>query len=199
MAKKTDKQDEGKKEEALDVQLQDSGTGIDSGTASAAPSSAQQATQPGLQIIAQYVKNSSFESPLAPAAAPQSEKGQEVRVEVNVANEKVGDTDYQVGLRFRVEAVSDETKVFIAELFYCGLFRPHNIPEDQLQPVLMIEAPRQLFPFARRILADMTRDGNFPPLMLDPIDFVQIYRRSEQIRQEQAQKDAIAATPEGKA
>lgn len=194
MSKKADK---GAPAKDLDVQLQDVPPA--EGQQAGEQAGEQAATQAGLQILAQYVKDMSFESPLAPAGAPKSEKGQEVRVEVNVSNEKVGDTDHQVGLKFRVEAVSGETKVFIVELFYCGLFRPHNIPEDQLQPVLMIEAPRQLFPFARRILGDMTRDGNFPPLMLDPIDFVQIYRRSEQIRQEQDQQKAVTVTPEGKA
>ncbi|MCB1833367.1 MAG: protein-export chaperone SecB, partial [Geminicoccaceae bacterium] len=89
-------------------------------------------------------------------------------------------------LELGVEAKSGTENVFLTELTYGGVFRLANIPPDSLQPLLMVECPRMLFPFARRIVADATRDGGFPPLMIDPIDFVSLYRRRIMAAQQQA-------------
>ena len=140
------------------------------------------AAQPGLQIMVQYVRDLSFENPGAPNFA--AGQNPEIGVNANVGARKLSDTDYEVGLKFRIEAKAategeDEAVQFIAELEYCGVFRLLNVAEADVKPVLLIEAPRQLFPFARRVLADATRDGGYPPIMLDPIDFMALYQQSE--------------------
>ena len=139
---------------------------------------------PGLQIMVQYVRDLSFENPGAPNFADMQP---EIGVNANVGARKLSDTDYEVGLKFRVEAKNGDNVQFIAELEYCGVFRLINIPEDETKPVLLIEAPRQIFPFARRVLADATRDGGYPPIMLDPIDFMALYQ----------QNDAASEAPDG--
>lgn len=136
---------------------------------------------PSLQIMVQYVRDLSFENP----GAPNFGAGQnpQIGVNANVGARKLSDTDYEVGLKFRIEATHEEGESgqiqFIAELEYCGVFRLQNIAEADIKPVLLIEAPRQLFPFARRVLADATRDGGYPPIMLDPIDWLALYQQSE--------------------
>ena len=95
---------------------------------------------------------------------------------------------YEVDLKITATAKAGEDTAFVSELVYSGLFAAKNLPENTLQPFLMIEAPRQLFPFARRIISDVTRDGGFPPLMLEPIDFAALYQ--QQIQQAQAQQAA---------
>lgn len=130
----------------------------------------------GLQIMVQYVRDLSFENPGAPNFADMQP---DIGVNANVGARKLSDTDYEVGLKFRIEAKNGDNVQFIAELEYCGVFRLINIPENDAKPVLLIEAPRQLFPFARRVLADATRDGGYPPIMLDPIDFMALYQQNE--------------------
>lgn len=139
------------------------------------------AAAPGMQIMVQYVRDLSFENPGAPMFS--ADANPEIAVEANVGARKLSDTDYEVGLKFRIEARSGEggeaAIQFIAELEYCGIFRLLNIAEADVKPVLLIEAPRQIFPFARRVLADATRDGGYPPIMLDPIDFMALYQQNE--------------------
>lgn len=148
----------------------------EAGTDAATPEEGQQV---GLQILGQYVRDLSFENPGAPNFAPGENPN--VNINANVSARKFSDTDYEVSLKFKLTATANEEKTqFIAELDYCGVFRLMNIPEDDMRPVLLIEAPRQLFPFARRILADATRDGGYPPIMLDPIDFMALYRQGQQ-------------------
>ena len=141
----------------------------------------QDTAGPGLQIMVQYVRDLSFENPGAPNFS--ADRNPEIGVQANVGARKLSDTDYEVGLKFRLEAATGEgdakTLQFIAELEYCGVFRLLNVPEADVKPVLLIEAPRQLFPFARRVLADATRDGGYPPIMLDPIDFLALYQQNE--------------------
>ncbi len=132
----------------------------------------------GMQVLAQYVRDLSFENPGAPNFAAANSPN--VNVTANVGARKFSDTDYEVSLKFKIEAKIEDDKVqFIAELDYCGVFRLVNIPEQDKRPILLVEAPRQLFPFARRVLADSTRDGGYPPIMLDPIDFMELYRQGE--------------------
>ena len=140
--------------------------------------------QPGLQILTQYVRDLSFENPAAPALSPPDGGAPDVSVDANVNARKLTENDFEVGLKFTIQAKFSDQTAFIAELLYCGVFRLINIPENDVRPVLLIEAPRQLFPFARRILADVTRDGGYPPIMLDPIDFLDLYRRGEHSRAE---------------
>lgn len=128
-----------------------------------------------IQILAQYVKDLSFENP----AAPMSLQGQKpaLEVSVDVQARGLGIDQYEVSIRIRADAKSANQTVFVCELTYSGIFMLKNITPENVQPVLLIECPRQLFPFARRVVADTTRDGGFPPLMLDPIDFVALYQQ----------------------
>lgn len=135
-------------------------------------------TAPHFGLNAQYTKDLSFEHPMAPRtfsvqAAPQ------ISVNVGTAAERVNDNLFEVTLRILCEAKHGEEVAFVVDLHYAGLFTLANIPPEHVEPLLLVEAPRLLFPFARRIVADATRDGGMPPLMLDPIDFVQQYQRSK--------------------
>lgn len=148
---------------------------------------------PRLQIVAQYVKDLSFENPNAPTSLMGGKGNPAINVSVDVQAKHRGGEEYESDLRISVSAkLEDETTVFIAELVYGGVFRLSNIPENQLQPVVLIECPRLLFPFARRVLADATRDGGFPPLMLDPIDFAALYQQQLTARGEGATGGAPA-------
>ncbi len=113
-------------------------------------------------------------------------------INVNLNAKAVGEDVYEVDLKITTTAKTGDDIAFVAELVYSGLFAAKNLPENTLQPFLMIEAPRQLFPFARRIVADVTRDGGFPPLMLEPIDFAALYQQQMQNIQDQAEpKDDV--------
>lgn len=131
-------------------------------------------TSPQAGVLSQYVKDLSFENPNAPAVY-QWQGQPQIDVQFNIASAQVGDDVYEVVMKIEVKAVAADKTAFQVELSYAGLFALRNIPEDQLQPFLLAEAPRILFPFARRVLADTVRDGGFPPLMLEPIDFGQLY------------------------
>ena len=154
--------------------------------------------QQGLQILTQYVRDLSFENPAAPALTPPDGGNPDVSVDANVNARKLAENDYEVGLKFTIQAKFSDQVAFIAELMYCGVFRLVNIPENDIKPVLLIEAPRQLFPFARRILADITRDGGYPPIMLDPIDFLDLYRRGEHAQTEKSVASQDDTTADGK-
>jgi len=152
---------------------------------------ANQDAGPGMAILTQYVRDLSFENPGAPRFLADGEP--EIGVNANVGARKLADNDYEVLLKFRVEAKSNEDAKFIAELEYCGIFRLANVPENNVGPVLLIEGPRQLFPFARRIIADATRDGGYPPILLDPIDFVALYQQGQAAREAEAGDAAEAS------
>ncbi|HEX8303100.1 protein-export chaperone SecB [Sphingomonas sp.] len=131
-------------------------------------------TGPAAGVLSQYVKDLSFENPNAPAIY-QGTVQPAIDVQFNIGSAKVADEVYEVVLKVEVRAQADTQVAFLVDLSYAGLFGLRNIPEDQLDPFLLGEAPRILFPFARRVLADAVRDGGFPPLMLEPIDFGGIY------------------------
>ncbi len=136
-------------------------------------------------IQSQYVKDMSFENPRAPVLDADQPRP-EIQVRVDVRAQGVGDDRYEVMLQLHVEAKAGQDTSFMLELAYGGLFGLVNVPQEALQPLLLIECPRLLFPFARRIVADATRDGGFPPLLIDPVDFAALYRR----RQQQARPEA---------
>jgi preprotein translocase subunit SecB len=129
---------------------------------------------PNFQVVGQYIKDLSFENPGAPAGLterPQIEFG------IDVQARRGDDQHFEVEIKLRVHAKApDSRQLFLLELAYAGLFRLTNIPEDAVQPILLIQAPHMLFPFARRIIADVVRDGGMPPLMIEPIDFVALYQ-----------------------
>jgi preprotein translocase subunit SecB len=148
---------------------------------------ADQGQQPPLQVNAQYVKDLSFEVPGAPQIFIEMQ-GQtpDIPIHVDVNASGVGPDLYEVVLHLRIETKLETKPLFILELDYAGLFTL-NVPEEQVHPVLLIECPRLLFPFARAIVGDLTRDGGFPPLMLQPLDFVALYRaRLEELAAQEA-------------
>ncbi len=125
-----------------------------------------------VQIISQYVKDLSFENPGAPltlTGRPQIDLG------VDLQARRLDPDKFEVELKLRVSAKSEDRAVFLLELVYGGLLQIQGVPDDMLQPILLIEGPHLLFPFARRIVADVIRDGGMPPLMIEPIDFAALY------------------------
>ena len=149
-------------------------------------------TAPQIALISQYVKDLSFENPNAPAVYQWQDQPQ-IDVQFNIGADKVGEEVVEVALKVEVKATAPQGAAFAVELLYAGLFGMRNVPEDQAQPFLLAEAPRLLFPFARRVLADAIRDGGFPPLLLDPIDFGGLYL------QQAEQMQATAGEPAGHA
>ncbi|MFV0622700.1 protein-export chaperone SecB [Sphingomonas sp. ac-8] len=131
-------------------------------------------TQPQVGVLSQYVKDLSFENPNAPAIY-QAQGQPKLDVQFNIGATTVGDDIHEVVLKVEARAEVDGQALYLIELSYAGLFGLRNIPEEHLQPFLLAEAPRIIFPFARRVLADAVRDGGFPPLMLEPIDFGALY------------------------
>ena len=142
-----------------------------------APNGAQADTGPTLNALAQYAKDFSFENPNAPRSLAAQQGGPQIGIQVNVNAKQLAETDFEVDLTLEGDAKVGEEVMFAFELTYSGVFRVRNIPQDQLHPVIMIECPRLLFPFARQIVAEAVRNGGFPPLYIDPIDFVGLYRQ----------------------
>ena len=136
-----------------------------------------QAEGPQLRVLTQYIKDLSFENPNSPRLLGGLDTAPAIEVQINVNVQRMSESDYEVVLAIKAEAKVKEEVMFLVELQYAGLFRLTGIPADNLEAVLLIECPRQIFPFARRIVADATRDGGFPPLMVDPIDFVGLYQQ----------------------
>ena len=153
-------------------------------------------TSPAIGLISQYVKDMSFENPNAPAAY-QWQSSPQLDVQFNIAAEGVGDNLFEVGLKIDVTSKADEGTAFVIELKYVGLFGVRNVPEDQLQPFFLAEAPRILFPFARRVIADAVRDGGFPPLLLEPIDFHSLF--AQQVQAQQGDAPVEVPAPVGEA
>jgi preprotein translocase subunit SecB len=130
-----------------------------------------------LGVIAQYVKDLSFENPGAPATLQPRAKPPALNISIGVSPRQLSATDHEVELKIEARAVDGETVLFAIELVYAGAFRLTNVQPQDVQPITMVECARLLFPFARQILADASRNGGFPPLLLDPIDFVGLYRQ----------------------
>jgi preprotein translocase subunit SecB len=132
--------------------------------------------QPQINVLGQYIKDLSFENPSAPRSLRNMGKPS-VQINFNVQAQPIGEELFEVALTLEANTSTDEGVVYNLELVYAGGFRLHNLPKEAIQPVLFIECPALLFPFARRLVADMTREGGFPPLLLDPIDFASLYRQ----------------------
>jgi preprotein translocase subunit SecB len=144
------------------------------GPAGAAP--AAQGTQPQLMVLAQYIKDLSFENPNAPRSLGQTVQPQ-IQVSVNVSAQPITAPDFEVELRLEGKAEAAGSVMFNIELVFAGVFRIQNVLQDNINQIVMIECPRLLFPFAREIIANSVRNGGFPPLLLDPIDFLALYRQ----------------------
>ena len=148
----------------------------------------QPGSQPSMRILGQYLKDLSFENPNAPQSLTPQQTQPDINIAVNVNARNLAPTDFEVELHLDAKATLQGKVIFAAELLYAGAFRMENFPQKLLHPAVLIECPRMLFPFARQILADATRNGGFPPLMLDPIDFASMYQK----RMQQQQQDATA-------
>ncbi|QND67784.1 protein-export chaperone SecB [Mesorhizobium loti] len=135
------------------------------------------AAQPSLNVLAQYVKDLSFESPGAPNSLRGRDKAPGIAINVNVNANPLSDKQFDVNLTLNAKASFDQEVLFNVELVYGGVFAIAGFPQEHMLPILFIECPRLLFPFARQIIAEATRNGGFPPLMLDPIDFAQMFQQ----------------------
>lgn len=133
---------------------------------------------PLVQVHVQYVKDLSFENPDAPNSLANQTSPPNIEVSVDVGARNLTAGRFEVELRITANATIGDDKAFVVEVLYAGVFSLINVPEEKLKQVCLIECPRLLFPFARRIVADSTRDGGFPPLLLEPIDFATLYLRS---------------------
>lgn len=142
--------------------------------------------QPQLSILTQYVKDLSFESPGAPLSLRPREKAPAININVNVNANPLAENDYDVVLTLNAEAKDGDTVLFNVELIYGGVFRVAGFPQEHVLPVVFVECPRMLFPFARQIVAECTRNGGFPPLMIDPIDFARMFQ--QRMAEEQAKQ-----------
>jgi len=133
-----------------------------------------------MNVVTQYVRDLSFENVLARKGANAGDVQPDIQVQVSLdASKRPVENQYEVIQKYRVTAVNkvNGENLFLLEIEYGGVFHIEGVPEDQMHPFLLIECPRMLFPFVRRIVSDVTRDGGFPPLNLDPVDFLALYRQ----------------------
>jgi preprotein translocase subunit SecB len=147
------------------------------------------AAQPRLQMLTQYIRDLSFENIAVQKGLTGADGKPDVKVQINLdVQQRPGDR-YEVALKVNVDSKVGESRIFLLELDYAGLFLIQNVPQDQLHALLMIECPRLVFPYVRRVVGDVTRDGGYPPLNLEQIDFLALYR------QELARRQAEQTTP----
>lgn len=165
----------------------------------AGPAAAQQnggqngaQTAPSLSVLTQYIKDFSFENPNSPNSLLPREKQPEINININVHANPMSETDFEVVLQLDAKAGQGKDMMFNVSLAYAGVFRLANIPNESMHAAVLIECPRLLFPFARHIISDATRNGGFQPLMIDPVDFARLYhaRMSQAAAQQQAEQGA---------
>ena len=141
---------------------------------------AEAQVQPRLQVLGQYIKDLSFEN-IAAQKATQANEQPDIQVQVNLDAKKRqnAENQYEVAIKLKIEAKTKSSgeMIFVIELDYAGIFLIENVPDEQMHPFLLIECPRMIFPFVRRIVSDVSRDGGFPPLNLETIDFIALYRQ----------------------
>ena len=148
----------------------------DTQTTGDAPEAANgQANGPGIRILAQFVRDFSFENPNAPESLRATEGQPNIEMNVEMSARSREDGLFEVDLKLSAKAVRGETAIFVVELVFGGLFAIEGVPVEDLELVLLIECPRFLFPFARRLIADVTAEGGYPPFLIDPIDFAGVY------------------------
>ena len=132
---------------------------------------------PQLNVLVQYLKDFSFENPNAPRSLQPSQQQPAINIQINVNAQPLGGPDFEVELKLEGKAEVTGSVLFAFELSYAGIFRMQNVPQEGAHPLMMIECPRLLFPFAREIIATAVRNGGYPPLLIEPIDFVSLYRQ----------------------
>jgi preprotein translocase subunit SecB len=146
-----------------------------------------QAANPSVKLNAQYLKDLSFENPNAPASLVPKSEAPKIDVSLNLEAKEIAKNNFEVAINISCKALSGEENIFVVEAKYAGLFTLENFNDEQKEQVLLIHCPSLLFPFARRVIADSTRDGGFQPLMIDPIDFAALFfARKEQESKEQS-------------
>ena len=143
-----------------------------------AQADANEKTDRQLIVHAQYIKDFSFENPNAPKVLIENLDQPDVEINVSVTAKIISDNQYEVLLNLAAKAVAGETPLFLVDLTYAGLVSPQGVNGDDINPLIMIEAPRLLFPFARALISDATRDGGFMPLNIQPVDFVAVYQHN---------------------
>ncbi len=136
-----------------------------------------QVQPPQLNVVAQYIKDFSFENPNAPQSLSAGSGPPQIAIQINVAAKPLSENDIEVTLKLDGKAENNGNLMFRFELEFAGVFRVQNVPPESLNAVVLIECPRLLFPFAREVVATNVRNGGFPPLLLDPVDFVGLYRQ----------------------
>ncbi len=151
--------------------------------------------QPGVRVLAQFIRDLSFENPTAPESLRGGVGQPNIDMNVEMSARAREDGLFEVDLKLSAKAVRGEEPVFVVELVYAGLFQIEGVPAEDMEPVLLVECPRFLFPFARRMIADVTAEGGFPPFMIDPIDFAGVYAA----RKAQGAGSSIESPPAGNA
>jgi preprotein translocase subunit SecB len=152
------------------------------------PQTAEGQSPPQLNVLGQYIKDFSFENPNAPRSLAPTQTQPAINIQINVNVAQLSESDFEVSLKLEGKADSSGTVLFAFDLTFAGVFRVQNVPQQTLHPLVMIECPRLLFPFAREIVATAVRNGGFPPLLLDPVDFVALYQ--QRLAQAQAEQPA---------
>lgn len=132
---------------------------------------------PSMRVLTQYLKDLSFESPAAPQSLGQNQPAPQMEVAVDVNGRALGEDRFEVELSCSATARRDGNIIFVTEVNYAGLFEIKNVPQERMEPILLVDAPHLLFPFVRQIVAQSTRDGGFMPLMLEPLDFLGMYQQ----------------------
>jgi len=154
-------------------------------------STAGEAQKPSFNVLTQYLKDFSFENPNAPKSLMQYQEQPQITIGINVTRNQLSSTDFEVSLKVEGKAERTGTALFRFDLDYAGVFRLINIAQENVEPLLNIECPRLLFPFARELIASTVSNGGFSPLLLQPIDFVALYR--QRLAHVQAQQPVLQA------
>jgi preprotein translocase subunit SecB len=136
-------------------------------------------SKPSLLLRAQYIKDLSFENPRAPASLFGLREAPTMDVSINLGAQRLDEFVFELSIQISVRAVADKTTVFLGDLVYAGVLELKNIPENQAEQAIFITGAQLIYPFARRVIADITRDGGFPALQLEPIDFVAMYAQRQ--------------------
>ncbi|MEM8627588.1 MAG: protein-export chaperone SecB [Pseudomonadota bacterium] len=164
------------------------------GNGNGAAAGPAEAAQPRINVLGQYIKDLSFENPSAPQSLQAQGENPNLQLEISVQARQIGENAYESVIRFVADAKTGENHLYKLEFMYAGAFRLENIPEQVMPTVLYVDCPRLLFPFARRIAADVTREGGFPPLLLDPVDFAAIFQQNmKQRAAEQSEQNGDAS------
>jgi preprotein translocase subunit SecB len=169
--------------------MADTNNGNGAGAPAAAAAAKDEQPQVQAQVVAQYIKDMSFENPNVDRLLGGPGESPNMKLEINVNARKVNDDLFESAIDFKGHATNSQGTIYDLEIVYAGLFKIKNIPEQALEPFLLINCPSLIFPFLRRLVADISREGGFPPLLLDPVDFAGLYvRRQQQAAAAAAQK-----------